>query len=115
MGDLCSNIDTFLALHAILTTQLENPVLPPSSPEAAAIKRLKESGIPLVPLKRRKGETNSNKKPKKDAVKVHLYLLPTSKLTFSRMTHPPRRPKPIWTRLPTTASRLSSRTSCLLR
>ncbi|KAJ6611633.1 hypothetical protein B0H10DRAFT_2223919 [Mycena sp. CBHHK59/15] len=69
MGDLCSNINTFIALHAILTTELENPDFQPSSPEAAAIKRLKDSGIPLVPLKRRKGGTSSGKKAKKDTAK----------------------------------------------
>ncbi|KAJ7300453.1 hypothetical protein DFH08DRAFT_908521 [Mycena albidolilacea] len=68
MADLCSTVDTLIALHATLTTQLQDPARQLSSPEAAAIKRLKESGIPL---KRRKGkgETQPKKKPKKDTTK----------------------------------------------
>ncbi|KAJ7489505.1 hypothetical protein FB451DRAFT_1167172 [Mycena latifolia] len=61
MGNLCKNIHTFLAVHALLANQLQNPNPQPSSPEAAAIERLKDSGIPL-----------SNKKPKRDTCKVLL-------------------------------------------
>ncbi|KAJ7790074.1 hypothetical protein B0H14DRAFT_3161604 [Mycena olivaceomarginata] len=63
--DLCTTIDTFITLHGTLTTQLGTPNLQLSSPDAAAIKRLKDSGIPLVPRKQRKGETKSAKKAKK--------------------------------------------------
>ncbi|KAJ7859614.1 hypothetical protein B0H14DRAFT_3135099 [Mycena olivaceomarginata] len=72
--DLCTTIDTFIALHRTLTTQLGTPNLQPSSPEAAAIMRLKDSGIPLVPRKQRKGEMKSAKKAKKGTNKARLYL-----------------------------------------
>ncbi|KAJ7670544.1 hypothetical protein B0H17DRAFT_1209279 [Mycena rosella] len=61
MGNLCNNIDTFLTLHAILTTTLEDPEHQLTSPEAAAIQHLQDSGLSL---KHTKGVSKPNKKPK---------------------------------------------------
>ncbi|KAJ7076237.1 hypothetical protein B0H15DRAFT_805688 [Mycena belliarum] len=63
MSDLCTNIDTIISLYASLQAQVQTPDYVASPTEAAALKRLKESGIPLVAKKRRcQSETQSNKK-----------------------------------------------------
>ncbi|KAJ7191914.1 hypothetical protein B0H12DRAFT_1226967 [Mycena haematopus] len=66
MNDLCSNIDALLELHEKVMAQLEHPLLLPTTPEAAAVKRLKDRKIPFGPNKRRKGKSSSSKESKED-------------------------------------------------
>jgi hypothetical protein len=60
-------------MQASLRTDLEDSVFTPSSPESVALQHLVDAGFPLVPTKRGKGETQPNKKPKRDVAAVRLY------------------------------------------
>lgn len=64
MGDVCATIQAILDLQASLNTQLLDPDFEPTTPEAAAIKRLHTSGI-RVHKPKRATRKNAQNKPAK--------------------------------------------------
>ncbi|KAJ7445562.1 hypothetical protein B0H11DRAFT_2249452 [Mycena galericulata] len=70
MADICTNVEALLALQATLTAQLENAEDPPSTPEVAALKRLKDAGIKVGPPKKPRKGDNSKPTEKKQASKA---------------------------------------------
>ncbi|KAJ6557138.1 hypothetical protein B0H10DRAFT_2240910 [Mycena sp. CBHHK59/15] len=60
LSNLCTEVEDYMRLHEKITRVLQDPNHHPTSPEAAALKRLQESGT-LQPVKRRKTQVQKGK------------------------------------------------------